>query len=214
MRRHPFIYEINTWVWLDELSSRLGRAVDRQSDELVDHVVRDARSRVPLADPDQRFSQMSLGAALENLLVAARAWGQDQYAVSVWELGETGLDAAVLKQRYDGVVDGRLDAARRLRPGAASALEPAVVVRPEASDQATVLEVRTADRPGVVYLVCAALAALDIAVRSAHVDTLGPQAVDVFYLQESGAGALADTRAAEAAPAVRAALSGPSSLPG
>jgi [protein-PII] uridylyltransferase len=145
---------------------------------------------------------------------AARAWSQDQYAVSVWEVGEPGLDPAVLKQRYDGVVDGRLDAGRRLRPTDVAGLEPTVVVRPEASAQATVLEVRTADRPGVVYLVCAALAALDVAVRSAHVDTLGPQAVDVFYLQEPGAGALPDTRAAEAAHAVRAALSGGSSPPG
>jgi len=80
------------------------------------------------------------------------------------------------------------------------------VVRAEASEQATVLEVRAADRPGVVYLVCAALAGLDVAVRSAHVDTLGPQAVDVFYLQEASAGALSETRAAEAAHAVRAAL--------
>jgi [protein-PII] uridylyltransferase len=32
--------------------------------------------------------------------------------------------------------------------------------------------------------------------------------VDVFYLQEAAAGALSDTRAAEAAHAVRAALSG------
>jgi [protein-PII] uridylyltransferase len=71
-----------------------------------------------------------------------------------------------------------------------------------------VLEVRTADRPGVVHLVCAALATLDLTVRSAHVDTLGPQAVDVFYVQESSAGALTDTRAAEAAHAVREALSG------
>ena len=47
---------------------------------------------------------------------------------------------------------------------------------------------------------------LDVAVRSAHVDTLGPQAVDVFYLQEASAGALSETRAAEAAHAVRAAL--------
>ncbi len=31
---------------------------------------------MPACDPDQRFTQMSLGAALENLLVAARAWGQ------------------------------------------------------------------------------------------------------------------------------------------
>jgi [protein-PII] uridylyltransferase len=45
-------------------------------------------------------------------------------------------------------------------------------------------------------------------VTSAHVDTLGPQAVDVFYVQESQAGALSDTRSAEAAHAVRAALTG------
>ena len=47
------------------------------------------------------------------------------------------------------------------------------------------LEVRAADRPGVLHLALAALARLDVTVRSAHVDTLGPQAVDVFYLQEA-----------------------------
>ena len=46
-------------------------------------------------------------------------------------------------------------------------------------------------------------------VRSAHVDTLGPQAVDVFYLQEASAGVLGDRRAAAAAHAVRAALTTP-----
>jgi len=39
-------------------------------------VLLDATRTLPLSDPDQRFAQMSLGAALENLLVAARAWGQ------------------------------------------------------------------------------------------------------------------------------------------
>ena len=114
----------------------------------------------------------------------------------------------MLRQRFDAIVEGRLDPAQRLRPAGPDTLEPTVEVRPEASRQATVLEVRAADRPGVVYLVCAALAALDVAVRSAHVDTLGPQAVDVFYVQEASAGALGDERAAEAAHAVRAALSG------
>ena len=28
MTENPFIYEINTWVWLDELSRRDGRAID------------------------------------------------------------------------------------------------------------------------------------------------------------------------------------------
>lgn len=39
-------------------------------------VVLDPERTLPLDDPDQRFAQMSLGAALENMLVAARAWGQ------------------------------------------------------------------------------------------------------------------------------------------
>ena len=63
------------------------------------------------------------------------------------------------------------------RPGCAPrgrpSLEPTVQVRHEASQEATVLEVRVDDRPGVVYLVCAALARLDLSVRSAHVTTLG-----------------------------------------
>ena len=139
---------------------------------------------------------------------AARAWAQGAHGVSVWEVAEQDLDPAVLRTTYDAIVGGRLDPERRLRRSIAPGLAPTVGVRPEASAQATVLEVRAADRPGVVYLVCRTLADLDITVRSAHIDTLGPQAVDVFYLQESSAGALSDTRASEAAHAVRAVLSG------
>lgn len=147
--------------------------------------------------------------ALQRVSVrAARAWSVDEYGVSVWDVDRTGLDPAVLRERLEAIVDGRVDATGRLRPDNPTTLAPTVVVRPEASDRATVLEVRAADRPGVVHLVCAALARLDLSVSSAHVDTLGPQAVDVFYVQESHAGALTDARAADAAHAVRAALSG------
>ena len=38
-------------------------------------LVLDPSRMLPGCDPDQRFAHMSLGAALENLLVAARAWG-------------------------------------------------------------------------------------------------------------------------------------------
>ena len=168
-------------------------------------------SRVTFVAPDRvgLLADSAAVFALQRVAVrAARAWAQDQFGVSVWEVAEEHLDAAVLRQRYDAIVEGRLDPAARLRPADARTLAPTVVVRPRASDQATVLEVRAADRPGVVYLVCAALARLDLAVRSAHVDTLGPQAVDVFYVQEPSAGALSDHRAATAAHAVRAALSG------
>ncbi len=143
---------------------------------------------------------------------SARAWLQEQdgrsYGVSRWSVGERDLDPAILRQRLDAVVAGRVDLAARLGQPARSRLEPAVVVRPEASTRSTVLEVRADDRPGLVYLVCAALAGQRISVRSAHVSTLGPQAVDVFYLQEEGAGRLSDERAAAAAHAVRDALRG------
>jgi [protein-PII] uridylyltransferase len=135
----------------------------------------------------------------------ARAWERDGVAFSVWDLAETHLDPAVLRQRYDAVRAGRVDPAARLGRGEGE-LPASVAVRPEASDRSTVLEVRTADRPGVVHLVCAALAGIGVTVRSAHIDTLGPQAVDVFYLQEESAGPLAEVRAAAAAHVVRSAL--------
>jgi [protein-PII] uridylyltransferase len=168
-------------------------------------------SRVTVVAPDRVGLLADLAAvfALQRVGIrAARAWAQEPYAVSVWEVADELLDAAVLRQRYDAIQEGRLDPAPRLAPPAGQPLAPTVAVRPEASALATVLEVRASDRPGVVYLVCAALADLDIAVRSAHVDTLGPQAVDVFYLQEAAAGVLSDTRAADAAHAVRQALTG------
>jgi len=171
----------------------------------------DGDTQVTVLAPD-RVGLLADAAALFALgrvsVRSARAWAQDDIGVSVWDVGEEDLDPRVLRQRFDAIVAGRVDPAARLRRDSGG-IDPTVVVRPEASARATVLEVRTADRPGVVHLVCAALAKLDLTVRSAHVDTLGPQAVDVFYVQESSAGILSDTRAAEAAHAVRSALSDP-----
>ena len=158
--------------------------------------------------------------ALQRIPVrAARVWsqsrttseGEQQVGVSVWEVASDEVDEAILRTKFEAITAGRLDVRRRFE-ASTSDLAPSVVVRPDASEQATVLEVRAADRVGVVYLVCAALAELDVAVRSAHVDTLGPQAVDVFYLQEAAAGALSETRAAQAAhpspPPCRASAAG------
>jgi [protein-PII] uridylyltransferase len=139
---------------------------------------------------------------------SARAWSQGDIGVSIWHVAEEHLDEAVLRNRLEAIVARRIDPAARLSPSR-SRIAPMVAVRPEASALSTVIEVRTADRPGVVHLVCAALAALDVSVRSAHIDTLGPQAVDVFYVQEAHAGVLSDGRAAQAAHAVRDALTGP-----
>ena len=145
--------------------------------------------------------------ALQKVSVrAARAWTQEGFGVSVWDVAETGLDDILLRQRLEAIIDGRIDATERLGRVAPVKLEPTVAVRADASPRATVIEVRSADRPGLIHVVCRTLASLDISVRSAHVSTLGPQAVDVFYVQEAAAGALSEERAASAAHAVRQAL--------
>ncbi len=166
-------------------------------------------SRVTVVSRD-RIGLLADAAAMlalqKSSVRAARAWTQDGYGVSVWDVAETGLDDIIMRQRLDAIVDKRIDAADRLSRVQPVKLEPTVAVRPDASPRATVIEVRSADRPGLIHTVCAALARMDVSVRSAHVSTLGPQAVDVFYVQEASAGALSEERAASAAHAVRRAL--------
>lgn len=168
-------------------------------------------SRVTLVAPDRvgLLADVAAMFALRRVPVrAARVWSQGEFAVSAWDVADEYLDPGALRDQLDGITARRVDPATRLapRPVPEGELAPTVVVRPEASDHATVVEVRAADRLGVVYQVSAALAGLGMTVRSAHVSTLGPQAVDVFYVQEEAAGALSETRAAEAAHAVRAAI--------
>ena len=111
-------------------------------------------------------------------------------------------DEAVRQQAAAFLVDW---AARRYAQDNAP---PIVEVRPDASRASLVLEIRTSDSPGVVHRVLAALARLGLTVASAHVSTLGPQAVDVFYVQEVGGVRPTEERAAAAAHAVRTALGG------
>ncbi|MCX6397670.1 MAG: [protein-PII] uridylyltransferase [Propionibacteriales bacterium] len=145
--------------------------------------------------------------ALQRISIrAARIWTEDGVGCSEWQVARTGLDPHLLRERLEAIVEGRLNVSDRLRVVDADALAPIVVVHAEDSERATVIEVRAADRPGTVHLVCAALAELGLTVRSAHVDTLGPQAVDVFYVQEPRATALSPERAEGAAEAIRAAL--------
>lgn len=167
-----------------------------------------ARITVAAADRVGLLADVAAALAIARIPVrGARAWDQDGVAVSTWLVAEPAVDARLIRQRYAAVHEGRVDAEARLGR-VAEGLDAVVLLHPEASDRSTVLEVRAADRPGVLYLVCAALARIGVSVKSAHVDTLGPQAVDVFYLQEEGAGALSEVRAAQAAHAVRVALGG------
>lgn len=121
---------------------------------------------------------------------AARVWTEGGYAFSQWEVADSHLDPALLKQRLEAIVAGRLDAPTRLTPSTAPKLEPSVEVQLGASKQATVVEIRAEDRPGLIYAVCRAVATFGLSIRSAHVTTIGPQAVDVFYVQDTQGQAL------------------------
>lgn len=82
------------------------------------------------------------------------------------------------------------------RPPTGALARPRVVLLPGASSGATVLEVRAADRPGLLHAVGSALAGVGVDLRSAHIATHAGQAVDVLYVSEPGGLPLSPPRVA------------------
>jgi [protein-PII] uridylyltransferase len=58
-----------------------------------------------------------------------------------------------------------------------------VVFDTESSADATIIDVHATDRVGVLFAITRALAELDLDIRSAKVQTLGPHVVDAFYVR-------------------------------
>jgi [protein-PII] uridylyltransferase len=97
------------------------------------------------------------------------------------------LVAADLRRMLQGRLDleDRLDRrARAARPRAASVPAPKVSLLDDASDTATVVEVRAHDAPGLLWRVGRALGECGLDVRAARVETLGAEVVDVFYVTD------------------------------
>lgn len=98
--------------------------------------------------------------------------------------------AARLRADLVRALDGSLDIAGRLAERDAAyprrrgvVAPPArVTVHPAASRLATVIEVRAQDAPGLLFRIGRALEDASVRVRSAHVSTLGANAVDAFYV--------------------------------
>jgi [protein-PII] uridylyltransferase len=67
-----------------------------------------------------------------------------------------------------------------------------VTIDNNASPHATVIDVETGDRIGVLYAIARALAELDLDVRSAKVQTLGVRVVDAFYVYDRGGNKIDD----------------------
>ena len=84
--------------------------------------------------------------------------------------------------------------------------DPVVETFPDAATAATVIEVRSHDRPTLLFGIGDAITKCNIDIRSAIVTTLGAEAIDTLYVTEIGGGALTTTRAYEVAQRLRAAL--------
>ncbi|MFJ8860794.1 [protein-PII] uridylyltransferase [Streptomyces sp. NPDC102451] len=115
--------------------------------------------------------------------------------------------AARLRADLVRALDGSLDIRARLaereaaypRRRGVKAPPPRVTVAAAGSRLATVIEVRAQDAPGLLHRIGRALEQSAVRVRSAHVSTLGANAVDAFYVTDLDGEPLAPERAAEVA---------------
>ncbi|GAA0693497.1 [protein-PII] uridylyltransferase [Kitasatospora atroaurantiaca] len=123
-------------------------------------------------------------------------------------------EAARLRADLRRALDGSLDVARKLAERDAAAPRrrgiatppPVVTVAQGASSSATILEVRAHDAPGLLHRIGRALDAAGVRVRTAHVSTLGADAVDAFYVTDAAGRPLGAEHARDVATAVQTAL--------
>ncbi|GGU05392.1 [protein-PII] uridylyltransferase [Streptomyces lateritius] len=122
--------------------------------------------------------------------------------------------AARLRADLVRALDGTLDIPARLaereaaypRRRGVTAPPPRVTVAAADSRLATLIEVRAQDAPGLLHRIGRALEGAEVRVRSAHVSTLGANAVDTLYVTRPDGSLLADEEAADLARALEKAL--------
>ncbi|MFD4629829.1 [protein-PII] uridylyltransferase [Streptomyces sp. NPDC058284] len=162
-----------------------------------------------LAVRTAELREVTLPSGVESSSVLLLSW---RVAAEYGSLPQATRLRADLVRALDGSLDieARLaerEAAYPRRRGPAA--PPArVTVAPAASRLATVIEVRAQDAPGLLHRIGRALEAAGVVVRSAHVSTLGANAVDAFYVTGADGGPLAGERAVGVARGVEGGLRG------
>ncbi|MFI5081632.1 MAG: [protein-PII] uridylyltransferase [Streptosporangiales bacterium] len=101
-------------------------------------------------------------------------------------------DAVLVTSDLRRALTGQLDVAQRLRQREQAAARPVAGVAPptvtlvdDASHTATVVEVRAHDAPGLLWRIGRALGECGLDLRAARAETLGAEAVDVFYVVDA-----------------------------
>jgi [protein-PII] uridylyltransferase len=172
----------------------------------VEATVDGSRIRVVADDRICLLADVAGAWAWAGLVIrGCRAYSVGGRAVSEWDLGSPPVDPATLAHRLRRILDNDVRLGDRL-PAARSDPPPRVEAIDTASPTATVVEIRAQDQRGLLWRACRALARSGVNVRSAHVDTLGPQAVDVLYLVDEAGRPLSPGAVAAAVSAMRSAL--------
>jgi [protein-PII] uridylyltransferase len=164
---------------------------------------------VVVAAPDRRglFSSVAGALALHGLDVrAANVRGEDGVGVEVFTVEVprgTWPDTDKLRDDLAAVLSDQLAIGQRLsereqiypvrRQTAAHVLGSDVTVDNDASDSATVLEIRAPDEVGLLHRITRALYESDLDLVSARVSTLGELVVDAFYVRESNGAKVSDS---------------------
>jgi [protein-PII] uridylyltransferase len=126
-------------------------------------------------------------------------------------------DATLVAADLRRMLEGRLDVQDRLERRARDVRRPGTAVPPPkvtlvdgASRTATVVEVRAHDEPGLLWRIGRALGDCGLNVTAARVETLGAEAVDVFYVTDPAGRPITDHDLRKrTAATVLAALSSP-----
>jgi [protein-PII] uridylyltransferase len=156
--------------------------------------------RIAVAAPDRPglLANVTGTLALFGLEVhSADALGEDGVALELFTISsdhDTWPTLEGFSQTLAGVLDDTISLSERLavrhqdyrtakRTLSARPTVPSVVADRDASRLSTVIEVRGEDRLGLLHDLTACLYALDIDVLSARVSTIGPAAIDVFYVR-------------------------------
>jgi [protein-PII] uridylyltransferase len=84
--------------------------------------------------------------------------------------------------------------------------DPVVDIFADAATDATIIEVRSHDKPALLFGIGESITKSNIDIRSAIVTTLGAEAIDTLYVTEVGGGPLSEERAEEVAMRLRSAL--------
>jgi len=182
----------------------------REHDYLIDLVIPDRSGLLSLVSGVLNVLRLDVRSARTKTIndCAVMQWVviADPHAPEV-------TDEILKKQLLHAIEDSRALSERIQSRISAYATLPTIPVPPpvvetftDGATDATIIEIRTHDRPALLFNIGDVITQCNVDIRSAIVTTLGAEAIDTLYLREFGGGALAGDRVAEVSGKVKAAL--------